>query len=64
VAIVSFAASLMSDAPHSGQNFAAAAMGCPQAGQARGGGAPHSAQNLSPSGTVARQVLHSMPHLM
>src|SRR5919199_4761023 len=49
--------------PHSGQNFAAPGKACPQAGQARSNGAPHSMQNLPPSGTSTRQLGHSMPVL-
>ena len=45
----------MSFAPQSKQNLACAGLDCPQAEQARGSAAPHSPQNLLPSGTFALQ---------
>src|ERR671933_833105 len=50
-------------APQSPQNFEPGGLSPPQAGHADGSGAPHSVQKRLPSGTVARQLGHSMPHL-
>jgi hypothetical protein len=49
--------------PQFAQNLARGGLLCPQEGHPLGSDAPHSMQNLLPSGTSALQVRHSMPQL-
>jgi hypothetical protein len=54
---------MVSLVPHSEQNFAPGALPWPHEEQRDGSAAPHWLQNLLPSGTSARQLGPSMPHL-
>jgi hypothetical protein len=51
-------------APQSPQNLALGGLTLPQSGHGERIGAPHSIQKRLPSGTAARQLGHSMPHLI